>query len=109
MRYNAKVLLFRGDQMTQNAPNTQPENAPKGADNLGDDILNLLGENCKDPGQAFVLLQQLTIYVWDQYKIDWSNSDDHQVAASRKQRYLDYAAQLIDALKTEKRLAQEVD
>jgi hypothetical protein len=96
--------------MTQNEPNAQPEANPKASsDNLGDEILNILGENCKDPGQAFVLLQQLTIYVWDQYKIDWRSSDDHQVAPSRKQRYLDYAAQLIDALKTEHRLAQEVD
>jgi hypothetical protein len=96
--------------MTQNESTAQPEMDPKaGPDNLGDEILNTLGEHCKDPGQAFVLLQQLTIYVWDQYKIDWSSNEDHQVAPSRKQRYLDYVTQLIDALKTEKRLAQEVE
>lgn len=96
--------------MTQNESNAQPEMNPTASpDNLGDEILNTLGEHCKDPGQAFVLLQQLTIYVWDQYKIDWSSSEEHQVAASRKQRYLDYVTQLIDALKTEQRLAHVVD
>jgi hypothetical protein len=77
--------------------------------NLGDEILNMLGERCQNPGEAFVILQQLCIYVWDQYKIDWSVSEGHSVADTRKQRYLDYVTQLIDTLKANHALAQETD
>jgi hypothetical protein len=83
-----------------------PEGAPgEQPANLGDEILNLLGERCKNPGEAFVLLQQLSIFVWDQYKIDWSNAEEHQVATSRKQRFMDYVDQLIETLKHNKVLA----
>jgi hypothetical protein len=64
---------------------------------LGDEILKLLGERTQNPGEAFVLLQQLSIYVWDQYKIDWNEHKDIPVANSRKQRCIDYISQLIDA------------
>ncbi len=76
---------------------------------LGDEILNILGERCKNPGEAFVILQQLCIYVWDQYKIDWSVAEGYQVAATRKQRYLDYVTQMIDTLKANHALVQETD
>jgi hypothetical protein len=68
--------------------------------NTGNDILNLLGERTKTPGEAFVLLQQLTIFIWDQYKIDWKDHEGHKVADTRKQRYLDFASELIDSIKT---------
>jgi hypothetical protein len=77
--------------------------------NLGDEILNILGERCENPGEAFVILQQLCIYVWDQYKIDWSVTEGQSVASSRKLRYLNYVTQLIDTLKANHALAQETD
>jgi hypothetical protein len=77
--------------------------------NLGDEILNILGERCKNPGEAFVILQQLCIYVWDQYKIDWSIEEGSPVSTTRKQRYLDYVTQLIDTLKSNNALVQEID
>jgi hypothetical protein len=66
---------------------------------LGDEILNLLTQRTQNPGEAFVLLQQLCIFVWDQYQIDWKDKEDQKVADNRKQRYLDYVSDLIEALK----------
>ena len=63
---------------------------------LGNRIMDMLSERAKNPGEAFVLLQQLSVYVWDQYKIDWSDREDHKVADTRKQRYLDYISSIID-------------
>ena len=74
--------------------------------NISDDILELLQKNTKNPGEAFVLLQQLTFYVWDQFKIDWTNSEGREVAPTRKQRYLDYAGALIDNLRANDMLIQ---
>jgi len=51
----------------------------------------------KNPGEAFVILQQLSIFIWDQYKIDWSDRGGHKVADSRKQRYIDFISELIDS------------
>lgn len=76
---------------------------------IGDDILDLLGQHCKNPGEAFVLLQQLSIFVWDQYKIDWTQPQEVKESSTRKQRYLDYVSQLLDTLKVNKALAQEID
>jgi hypothetical protein len=75
--------------------------------NISDEILDLLQKNTKNPGEAFVLLQQLTLYVWDQFKIDWSKSEGREAAATRKQRYLDYASTLIDNLKANDMLLQK--
>lgn len=80
-----------------------------GPTNISDEILDLLQKNVENPGEAFVLLQQLTIYVWDQFKIDWNNKEGHKVAATRKQRYLDYAGALIDNLKANDMLVQRED
>jgi hypothetical protein len=66
---------------------------------LGDEILNLLSERTQNPGEAFVLLQQLCIFVWDQYQIDWNDKAGQKVADTRKQRYLYYVSDLIEALK----------
>ena len=96
--------------MTDNQAGAAGENSQESHSNdLGDQILNLLGENCKDPGEAFTLLQQLTIYVWDQYKVEWSSAEDHPVASSRKQRYLDYVNGMIEALSASKRLSNSID
>jgi hypothetical protein len=65
---------------------------------LGNEILNLLGQQTKNPSEAFILLQQLAIYLWDQYQIDWKDQPDQKVAPSRKQRYLDFMSDLIESL-----------
>jgi hypothetical protein len=64
---------------------------------LGDDILKLLGERTPNPSEAFVLLQQLSIFLWDQYNIDWHNQPGQVVSEDRKQRYMDYISALIDS------------
>ena len=74
---------------------------------LGDEILNLLTERTQNPGEAFVLLQQLCIFVWDQYQIDWKDKEGQKVADTRKQRYLDYVSDLIEALKANNVLKDE--
>lgn len=81
----------------------------KRSSSISEDILNFLQENTKDPGEAFILLQQLTIYIWDQFKIDWSSTEGYQVAPTRRQRYLDYITQLLDNLKTNNMLVQDID
>jgi hypothetical protein len=74
--------------------NNTSENQPS---DLGNDILKMLSERTKNPGDAYVLLQQLSIFVWHQYKIDWNQHEGIQVAGSRKQRCMDYISHLIDA------------
>lgn len=66
--------------------------------NLGEEILRLLNERTENPGQAFVLLQQLCLFVWDQYQIDWKDRENQKAADTRKQRYLEYVSDLIDTL-----------
>ena len=69
---------------------------------IGDSILNLLTEKTENPSEAFVLLQQLSVFLWDNYKIDWHEQVGRPVAATRKQRYLDFVSGLIDDIeKTE--------
>jgi hypothetical protein len=63
---------------------------------LGDEVLKLLGERTKNPSEAFVLLQQICVFLWAQYKIDWHGQESFQVAESRKQRYLDFISAMID-------------
>ena len=63
---------------------------------IGDTILALLAEKTENPSEAFVLLQQLSVFLWDNYKIDWNEQPGQPVAASRKQRYLDFISGLID-------------
>jgi hypothetical protein len=69
---------------------------------LGEDILKLLGERAPNPSEAFVLLQQISVFLWDQYNIDWHNQPGYEVSEDRKQRYLDYLSALIDAKLAEK-------
>jgi hypothetical protein len=65
---------------------------------LGNEILELLNKRTKNPGEAFVLLQQLCIFIWDQYQIDWKDKEGLKVSDTRKQRYLDYVSDFIDTL-----------
>jgi hypothetical protein len=65
---------------------------------LGNEILNLVGQRTHNPSEAFVLLQQLAIYLWDQYQIDWKDQPNHKMADTRKQRYLDFLSDLIESL-----------
>ena len=76
---------------------------------LGDEILKLLNEQTENPGQAFVLLQQLSIFIWDQYQIDWKDKEGQKVADTRKQRYLDFVSDLIDTLKANDALTRKRD
>jgi hypothetical protein len=63
---------------------------------LGNDIIGLLNERTENPGDAFVLMQQLTIFLWDTYKIDWEDKPGSKVADTKKQRYLDFVSGLVD-------------
>jgi hypothetical protein len=109
-RYNAEVKRKKGeDILAQQFEIPGGDTQGQGSTNISDEILSLLQKNTKDPGEAFVLLQQLTIYVWDQFKIDWSKSKGSEVAPTRKQRYLEYAGALIDNLKANDMLVQKDD
>jgi hypothetical protein len=107
MLKNQDIKERRVIENESGTPEEQVQNGQPAS--LGDEILNILGERCKNPGEAFVILQQLCIYVWDQYKIDWSVAEGGATASSRKQRYLDYVSQLIDTLKANHALVQETD
>lgn len=73
----------------------------EGKANLGDEILNMLESRTKNPSEAFVLLQQLSVFLWAQFKIDWHDKPGSQVSDSRKQRYLDFVSGLIDQVPAE--------
>jgi hypothetical protein len=98
LSYNIYIFLFKEilleEKEIKTPDSTLPENDQS---NLGDEILTLISQRTSHPGEALVLLQQLSIFVWDQYKVDWNEHDVIKVADSRKQRYLDYISQLIDA------------
>jgi hypothetical protein len=93
--------------------NTESESGKTGTeggrpDSLANEILDMVTQNCKNPGEAFILLQQLSIFVWDQYKIDWNQSIDTAVSDTRKQRYLDYLSELLDTLSVNNALVQKI-
>jgi hypothetical protein len=91
-------LLLKENLLEENEVKTPGSNPPeKETASLGDDVLNMISQRTENPGEAFVLLQQLSIFLWEQYKIDWNEQEGAKVADSRKQRYLDYVSQLIDA------------
>jgi hypothetical protein len=87
-------------------PDLAHDQAPESA-SLGDEILKLLNERTQNPGEAFVLLQQLGIFVWDQYQIDWKDKEGVKVAETRKQRYMDFVSDLIDTLTANHVLSKE--
>ena len=76
---------------------------------LADEIMEVLTKKCSNPGEAFVLLQQLTVFVWDQYKIDWNQKEGKDVASTRKARYMDYVSDLLDNLRQNNALVQKID
>jgi hypothetical protein len=67
-------------------------------EDLGNEILELMALRTENPSEAFVLLQQLSIYIWDTYKIDWEAKDNSPVSPDRKMRYLSFVAGLVDHL-----------
>jgi hypothetical protein len=94
------------DQKVNMAGNNAPGNEPS---DLGNEILKLLGERTKNPGEAFVLLQQLSIFIWNQYKVDWTQHEDANFAGGRKQRCLDYISHLMDAFTREEAETAQAD
>jgi hypothetical protein len=79
------------DAQGKEAPERKPED-------LGNEILDLMALRTANPSEAFVLLQQLCIYLWDTYKIDWEGKDNSPVHPDRKMRYLSFVAGLVDNL-----------
>lgn len=69
---------------------------------LGSEILDMLGERTENPSIAFMLIQQLAIFLWDTYKIDWEDQPGSKVAPDRKQRYMDFVSGLVDNMLREK-------
>jgi hypothetical protein len=74
------------------------EFTPPQPQDLGNEILQLCTMRTDNPSDAFVLLQQLCVYLWDTYKIDWEAKDNSPVAPDRKLRYLSFVNGLIDKL-----------
>ena len=73
-----------------------PETDNLGA--LGEEIMKLLHERTANPSEAFVMLQQMSIFLWEQYKIDWKDDPSSKITRTRKQRYLDFVSGLVDHL-----------
>ena len=90
------------DNIKETGPAGQPpvgENpAADTSNNLSEEIMNLLHERTPNPSEAFVMLQQMSVLLWEQYQIDWQEQPDFKVSESRKQRYLDFVSGLIDNL-----------
>ena len=64
--------------------------------NVGGEILKIVEKEIKSPSDAMILLQEITIYLWNQYQIDWQGTPDFPVAEDRKQRFLDFVGALVD-------------
>ena len=91
------------DAKGKEIPATKPED-------LGNEILDLLAIRTANPSDAFVLMQQLSIYLWDTYKIDWEAKDNSPVAGDRKLRYLSFVAGLVERLtETEKPMVEQTN
>jgi hypothetical protein len=71
---------------------------PRKPEDLGNEILDLMALRTANPSEAFMLLQQLSIYLWDTYKIDWEAKENSPVAPDRKMRYLSFVAGLVEHL-----------
>jgi len=88
------------DNIKETGPTGQAPDGKNPASNdletLGDQIMTLLHERTANPSEAFVMLQQMCIFLWDQYKIDWKDHPDCKVADTRKQRYLDFVSGMVD-------------
>jgi hypothetical protein len=83
--------------LTGQQPAGQASSAEK-TQNLGEEIMKMLYERTANPSEAFIMVQQMAVMLWEQYQIDWKDQPDSPVAPSRKQRYLDFVSALIDSL-----------
>jgi hypothetical protein len=93
------VLLKEKDM--DNTKETGPVGMPptgEGPKDLSEEIMNLLYQRTPNPSEAFVMLQQMSVLLWEQYQIDWQDQPDCKVSQSRKQRYLDFVSGLVDSL-----------
>ena len=63
---------------------------------VGNQILSLLEGQTSSPSEALMLMQQLTIFIWNHYQLDWKGVPDYPVAETRKQRFLDFISALVD-------------
>jgi len=75
--------------------------------NVGGEILKIIEKEIKSPSDAMILLQEITIYLWNQYQIDWQSTTDFPVADTRKQRFLDFVGELVDNTVLEDMPAEE--
>jgi hypothetical protein len=64
---------------------------------VGNQILSLLEGQTSSPSEALMLMQQLTIFIWNHYQLDWKGVSEHPVAETRKQRFLDFISALVDS------------
>lgn len=80
-----------------------PENnaLPNEEKRVEDEILEILHMRTKDPGEAFVVLQQLSVFLWASYKIDWKNNASGKLAETREGRYLDYLKGMLSQIPSE--------
>ncbi len=82
--------------MENGAPSNEMEGMQAaGGPGLEDQILELLRTHTNNPGQAFTILQQLSVFLWARYDIDWKNNGDNAVTGTPEERYLDYMKELI--------------
>jgi hypothetical protein len=92
-------FLFKEKSVVQDKKEPVDEKSyAEKTEELGSDLLKMLNERTENPRDAFVLLQQLSIYLWDVYKIDWTEKEGQTVDANRKQRYINFISGLIDML-----------
>jgi hypothetical protein len=94
-----KVIINKEKSVSPQGMDAKGKEIPsRKPEDLGNEILELMALRTENPSEAFVLLQQLSIYLWDTYKIDWEAKDNSPVADDRKMRYLSFVAGLVDRL-----------
>jgi hypothetical protein len=93
------LILLKEKSVTLEGMDAKGKEMPaRKPEDLGNEILELMALRTENPSEAFVLLQQLCIYLWDTYKIDWEAKDNSPVNPDRKMRYLSFVAGLVDHL-----------
>jgi hypothetical protein len=101
IRYNYENNTFEEKCVTAQGMDSEGKEIPaRKPEDLGNEILELMALRTANPSEAFVLLQQLSIYLWDTYKIDWEAKDNSPVSQDRKMRYLSFVAGLVEHLTT---------
>jgi hypothetical protein len=82
--------------MENGSPSNEMENMQtSGGPGLENQILEMLRTRTESPVQAFTILQQLSVFLWTRYDIDWKNDGEKVVADTPEDRYLDYMKELI--------------